>query len=87
MVPADYGVRYQYLPSFGSGDVDYVRTESVTDLLAISVTNLYGVYLGDQDPYAWLRAKEPIATIGYSIYIYDLAGDRESHCRLADVYH
>jgi hypothetical protein len=84
--PADYGIEYQYLPSFGSGDIGHGLTPSATDLLAISVTNLYGVYLADHDLYAWLRAKAPIATIGYSIYVYDLAGDRESHCRLADAY-
>ena len=50
------------------------------------MTNLYGVYLFDHDLYAWLRARAPIATIGYSIYVYDLTGDFESHCRLADVY-
>jgi hypothetical protein len=84
--PADYGIEFQNVPSFGPGDIGHVATASATDLLAISVTNLYGVYLADHDLYAWLRAKTPIATIGYSIYVYDLADDRASHCRLADAY-
>lgn len=84
--PSDYGIRYQYLPSFGSDDPGDVLPPSARDLLAISVTNLYGVYLADHDLYAWLRAKAPMATIGFSIYVYDLTTDRESHCRLADVY-
>lgn len=84
--PSDYGIRYQYLPAFGSEDTGYVLPRSARPLLAISVTNLYGVYLADQDLYAWLRTEEPIATIGYAIYVYDLSRDPRLYCRLAETY-
>jgi 4-amino-4-deoxy-L-arabinose transferase-like glycosyltransferase len=44
-------------------------------LAAISATLLYGVYSATDD-YAWLRRTEPVARVGYSIYLYDLRADR-----------
>jgi len=38
---------------------------------AASVTPLYGLHVA-KDPYRWLREKQPVAKIGYSIYVYDL---------------
>jgi hypothetical protein len=38
---------------------------------AISVTPLYGDYVKPGE-YAWLRELQPVARIGYSIYVYDL---------------
>jgi hypothetical protein len=40
---------------------------------AISVTILEGLYVGS-DAFAWLRERQPVDRIGYSIYIYDLRG-------------
>jgi len=84
--PGDYGIQYQYIPAYGTEDSGYVLPPNARELLAISVTNLHGEYLIDHDLYAWLRVKKPIATVGYAIYVYDLTGDRESHCHLADAY-
>ncbi|MDJ0754509.1 MAG: hypothetical protein QNJ45_13380 [Ardenticatenaceae bacterium] len=39
---------------------------------AISVTNLQGVKFNDRDKFAWFRDKEPLARIGYSIYVYEV---------------
>ncbi|MGC4049685.1 MAG: hypothetical protein QM757_09255 [Paludibaculum sp.] len=39
---------------------------------AISVTLLEGVY-HERSWYAWLRARQPMARIGWSIYVYDVA--------------
>ena len=84
--PSDYGIRYQYIPSFSGEDPGQVLSPSDKPILAISVTNLHGVYLADHDLYGWLRAKTPIATVGYAIYVYDLSDDPEAHCRLAGAY-
>ena len=39
--------------------------------VAISATPLHGLYTSP-DSFAWLRELEPVARIGYSIYVYDL---------------
>ena len=44
-------------------------------LAAISVTPLYGLYVPAEN-YAWLRARKPMAKIGYSIYVFDLRKTR-----------
>jgi len=42
---------------------------------AASVTPLYGLHSG-RESYRWLRDMEPIARIGYSMYLYDLRQPR-----------
>jgi tetratricopeptide (TPR) repeat protein len=84
-----YGIKYQYLPSLGSGlyrgytlPLDLDR-----EILAISATTLQGVYSpGRRDEYSWLRNYKPIANIGYSIFIYDITNDLFAHKRLAEIY-
>ncbi|HEY2844796.1 MAG TPA: glycosyltransferase family 39 protein [Bryobacteraceae bacterium] len=44
---------------------------------AISVTALYGNYVAPGD-YTWLRSLQPVAKIGYSIYVYDLRRNSET---------
>ena len=56
------------------------------ELLAISVNSLQAVHFEDKNLYRWLYARQPLAKIGYSIYVYDLTGDAEAHLRLAEVY-
>jgi len=57
------------------GTSDLAGRASVDGYVAASVTYLMGAYLGPQ-PLAWLREQQPVAKIGYSIYVYDL---RKSH--------
>jgi hypothetical protein len=38
--------------------------------VAVSATNLQGVYFADRDIFAPLRARSPVARIGYSILVY-----------------
>ncbi len=64
---AYYGIHYQYLPE----TKDIEKRASADCLAAISVTQLYEVYT-PPGTYAWLREKEPVAKVGYSMYIYDL---------------
>jgi len=60
----DYGIRYQYLPSFSGEESDYLLPPSGKQIVAISVTNLQGVYLGDSDLYAWLPTSALFAVAG-----------------------
>jgi hypothetical protein len=59
--PAYYGIEYEDLsPQETKGDI------------AISVTNLQGIYYVDHNRYAWLKNYEPVERIGYSIYVYHI---------------
>jgi hypothetical protein len=87
--PEAYGIRYQYIPAYGPlarPRVEALPPELERELLAISVYNLQGVHFDDHDLYAWLREKEPITKIGYSIYVYDVTGDADSHLEIARAY-
>jgi len=72
--PKRYGIEYDWLPSFYlvNPEPDKIATVPENRYVAISATNLQGVYLDDKDTFAWFRQFEPIAKIGYSIFIYDL---------------
>jgi hypothetical protein len=70
--PARYGIRYDWLPSF---ELERPASQSETELprrgwFAISATNLQGLYLPQPETFAWLREREPVAEIGYSIFVY-----------------
>jgi len=77
--PNYYGVGYNWMPSYYLPE-DYregsakMRTFTfpTTGMLAISATNLQNVYFSDKHFYDWLKDYEPVAKIGYSIFIYDL---------------
>jgi 4-amino-4-deoxy-L-arabinose transferase-like glycosyltransferase len=62
----DYHVLNFDMPP-STGDVE--RDGEPGCVATVSATYLYGA---DNDPYGWLREKEPTARIGYSIYVYDL---------------
>ena len=70
----------------GEPPPDVHPDETDRELLAVSVTNLQGTYLGNKALYRWLLAREPVAVIGYSIYVYNLTGDAAAHWSLANVY-
>ncbi len=88
--PAYYGIRYQYVP--GSWPLtwppppDVVPADLERKVLAISVFNLQEVGTHDAQLFAWLRARRPVARVGYSIQIYDLSGDAQSLLHLSEVY-
>ena len=64
---AHYGIEEQPLP--GIEEPDAIR--NLDCIAAVSVTPLYGLYVPG-DRYRWLRARTPVAKVGYSIYVYDL---------------
>jgi len=75
--PALYQLEYEWLPSFVLPAPPHTRAELPTSgLIAISATNLVGVYLDGyghgKELFKWLWEYEPIARIGYSIFIYDV---------------
>ena len=60
--PSYYGISFRPLP---------ITEEDSDCVAAISVTDLYDVY-GPRGKHSWLRRRQPVARVGYSIYIYDL---------------
>ena len=77
--PAYYDIDYEWMPSCylpedfrGGNPRDYVFTVPQSGIVAVSATNLQGVYFSDRKFYDWLKQYDPIDKIGYSIFIYDL---------------
>jgi len=76
--PRRYGIAYSWLPSA------YLENANPEEhgpapggWVAISATNLQGVYFNNKNLFASLRNRIPEATIGYSIFVYHL-NDREA---------
>jgi hypothetical protein len=69
--PGFYGIDYDLLPSYKLGNPRAWNVEP-GDLLAVSATQLQGIYVpaDDRALMEQLRRLEPLAKIGYSIFIY-----------------
>lgn len=72
--PDRYGIHYDWLPSFELRNPNPQPTINLSRgrYLAISVTNLQGVYMKPQSMFRWLDRYTPIAQIGHSIFVYHL---------------
>jgi hypothetical protein len=70
--PAYYGIQCIYLPGSPLFAEDRVRPPQLPGYVAVSATNLRGVYLNDLGRafYARLLAQKPVAVIGHSIHVY-----------------
>ncbi len=75
--PDYYGIRYTGLASWPPRLMNpaarpFYPHDPAPGTYAISATNLQGVQFGDHDLFAWFRQRQPIAKIGYSIFVYDV---------------
>ncbi len=72
--PARYGIEYDWLPSYELKNPDPRPTIDIKRgrYLAISVTNLQGVYMEPPTLFRWLDDYTPVARIGHSIFVYYL---------------
>jgi len=71
--PDRYGIAYDWLPSYVLRYHDPIDPKTTRKgWIAISATNLQGVYFDDVKIFAWLKWRKPIAKIGYSIFIYKI---------------
>ena len=88
--PAYYGIRYQYVPGgfwpLEPPPLDKVPATAARKILAISVYNLQDVKTIYYPLFGWLRHRQPIAKIGYSIFVYDLTNDVEGLLKLEESY-
>ena len=70
--PEYYGIKYEYLPSYiNTSKSPRVQLKDHRGYYAISATLLQGVYL-PADFYSKFRDREPVARIGYSIFVYKI---------------
>lgn len=86
--PWYYGVRYQYAPGSGNLKSAKVRPARMPEgapreLLALNAMVLHALHFSRPDLYDWLAARKPIATPGYSWFVFDITRDAESHAQLA----
>ncbi len=75
--PEYYGINYKGLDSWPPRLMNpaarpYYPPNPAPGIYAISATNLQGVHFADHDQFAWFRTREPIAKIGYSIFLYEV---------------
>jgi hypothetical protein len=71
--PVYHGITGEMLPGYSSPRVPRVTREvRPGDVLAVSATNLQGIYIEDEDQplMARIRRMEPFARIGYSILVF-----------------
>ena len=72
---ADYG--YYRVPGHWVEPPKTGEERARIDCVApVSATLLYGLYVGPE-MFRWLREKEPMARVGYSIYVYDLRKNQD----------
>ena len=84
-----YGIRYQYVPGgwpWESPPADKVPADADRKILAISVSNLQDIWTPENPLFHWLWMRQPVAKIGYSIFLYDLTHDREGLAKLEETY-
>jgi Dolichyl-phosphate-mannose-protein mannosyltransferase len=88
--PDYYGIRYQDVA--GKGILEWpppsnkVPADAARKILAISVYNLQDVSRPNDPLFRWLWVREPVAKIGYSIFVYDLTNDPEGLIKLEEIY-
>lgn len=72
--PRRYGIRYTWLPSYELPNPNPQATVNIPrgSCLAISVTNLQGVYMTPPTMFRWLDRYTPIEQVGHSIFVYRL---------------
>lgn len=83
--PEAYGIRFQPLPTYGRvGDPggEDVPASARRHVVVVSANNLLGIYLRDPDTFALLRAREPVAVLAGSLFVYDLTRDPAALARV-----
>src|SRR5438874_1601133 len=88
--PSYYGIRYQYVPGAWPLEwpppADKVPATASRKILAISVCNLQDISTPYDPLFRWLWLRQPVAKVGYSIFVYYLTHDREGLAKLEESY-
>ncbi|MCX7856184.1 MAG: hypothetical protein N2556_09500, partial [Anaerolineae bacterium] len=67
--PEVYGVSVDFLPPDWRA-VPFTPLDPAPGVYAIGATVLQGVYTQDVNTYAWFRARQPLARLGYALFLY-----------------
>jgi len=75
--PEYYGIQYRGLDSYPPRLMNpdarpFYGPNPAPGIYAISATNLQGVHFADHGEFAWFREREPLAKLGYSIFLYEV---------------
>jgi hypothetical protein len=87
--PRTYGITYQDFYSYNlSGRVEeHINSAAPRqEVLVISANSLQCLYYPNKHTYDWLKKKRPLARPGYSLFVYDVTRDAETHARLGAMY-
>jgi hypothetical protein len=88
--PSYYGICYQYVPGTWPltwpPPADKVSDSVPRKILAVSVYNLQDVSTAYNPLFRWLWQRQPVAKIGYSIFVYDLTNDSVGLMKLEETY-
>lgn len=82
--PAASGLTYVRIPGMGMAERRFEDGEDPggREWLAVSITNLHGVYTVKKDAYAWLRERTMAGLAGGSIAMWEITGDAAAHREL-----
>jgi 4-amino-4-deoxy-L-arabinose transferase-like glycosyltransferase len=73
--PERYGIKYDWLPSYELANQNQaLSTVNIprNSYVAISATNLQGVYMEPQTIFRWLDRLTPVARLGHSMFVYHI---------------
>ena len=88
-LPEYYGITHQDLLSTiqdRKEEHKYMLTDHTREIIAMSINNLQCLFYDNKMLFDWLKEMEPIKKIGYTIFLYDITGNKEAHKNLACVY-
>ncbi|MEA3506448.1 MAG: hypothetical protein U9R36_03000, partial [Elusimicrobiota bacterium] len=84
-----HSIKYQQLLPSGVGleESEYINpVDTEKEYLAVSATNLQGVYFGNKDIFSWLKERDPVEKLGYSIFVYDISRDERATAIIGEIY-
>lgn len=86
--PSYYGIRYHpvgFVSNVERRDGVVAPAPGRELWLAVSATNLRGVYYRDKQAFSWLESRTPAFVAGHSIFVYELGADLDARRRLAAI--
>jgi len=87
--PRTYGITYQDFYSYNSSGrrEDHIDSlEPKREIFVISANLLQSLFYPDKSRYDWLKQRLPVATLGYSLFVYDVTRDADAQVRLGVMY-
>ncbi|HBL15729.1 MAG TPA: hypothetical protein DD417_02910 [Elusimicrobia bacterium] len=87
--PEAYGLEAQHIfstPGLCTGQPTLLPPDIGREWLAIGATKWQGAFETGAPVFGWLRARTPAATLGRSLFVYDVTEDADAHRQLAGMY-